>query len=316
MAQKKIITVFGATGAQGGGLVRAILHDKNSEFAVRAVTRDPDSEHANNLAAMGAEIVVADIDNAEEVQKAMNGAYGAFCVTFFWAHFSPEKEMAEAKIMAEAAKAAGLKHVIWSTLEDTRHYIPLTDNRMPTLQGKYKVPHFDAKGEADHYFIDAGVPTTFLLASFYWENMIYFGAGPKRGEDGVLAITFPMGNKKLSGIGSGDIGKCAYGIFKKGTSLIGKRIGVAGDEPTCREMAASLTKALGEEVRYNDVTPDLYRSFGFPGADELGNMFQFYRDFEEVCVSTRHVPYSKELDPGLQNFDTWLKHNAKKIPID
>ena len=142
MSQKKIITVFGATGAQGGGLVRAILHDKKSEFAVRAVTRDPDSEHATNLAAMGAEVVVADIDNAEDVQKAMNGAYGAFCVTFFWAHFSPEKEMAQAKIMAEAAKTAGLKHVIWSTLEDTRHYIPLSDNRMPTLQGKYKVPSY------------------------------------------------------------------------------------------------------------------------------------------------------------------------------
>jgi uncharacterized protein YbjT (DUF2867 family) len=265
---------------------------------------------------MGAEVVVADIDNAEDVQKVMNGAYGAFCVTFFWAHFSPEKEMAEAKIMAEAAKNAGLKHVIWSTLEDTRDYIPLTDNRMPTLQGSYKVPHFDAKGEADQYFIDAGVPTTFLLASFYWENMIYFGAGPKRGEDGVLAITFPMGDKKLSGIGSGDIGKCAYGIFKKGTELIGKRIGVAGDEPTCSQMAASLTKALGEEVRYNSVSPDLYRSFGFPGADELGNMFQFYHDFEEVCVSTRHVPYSRQLDPALQDFDTWLKHNAKKIPIE
>jgi len=315
MSQKKIITIFGATGAQGGGLARAILNDKNSEFAVRAVTRDPDSENASALAAMGAEIVVADIDDAEDVQKAMNGAYGAFCVTFFWAHFSPEKEMTHAKIMADAAKNAGLKHVIWSTLEDTRHYIPLSDNRMPTLQEKYKVPHFDAKGESDHYFIDAGVPTTFLLASFYWENLIYFGAGPKRGADGVLAITFPMGNKKLSGIASADIGKCAYGIFKKGTALVGKRIGVAGDEPTCSEMAASLTKALGEEVKYNAVPPDMYRSFGFPGADELGNMFQFYSDFEEVCTSTRHVPTSKELNPELQNFDTWLKENAKKIPL-
>ena len=315
MSQKKIITIFGATGAQGGGLARAILNDKNSEFAVRAVTRDPESDNAMALAAMGAEIVEANVDDESSVQNAMNGAYGAFCVTFFWAHFSPETEMVHAKYMAEAAKAAGLKHVIWSTLEDTRHHIPLSDNRMPTLQGKYKVPHFDAKGESDHYFIDNGVPTTFLLASFYWENLIYFGAGPKRGEDGVLAITFPMGNKKLSGIASGDIGKCAYGIFKKGTSLIGKRIGVAGDEPTCSEMSASLSKALGEEVSYNEVSPDLYRSFGFPGADELGNMFQFYRDFEEVCVSTRHVPFSKELNPELQNFDEWLKENAKKIPL-
>lgn len=315
MSQKKIITIFGATGAQGGGLARAILNDKNSEFAVRAVTRDPESDNAMALAAMGAEIIGANVDDAASVQNAMKGAYGAFCVTFFWAHFSPETEMVHAKYMAEAAKAEGLKHVIWSTLEDTRHFIPLSDHRMPTLLGKYKVPHFDAKGESDHYFISNGVPTTFLLASFYWENLIYFGAGPKRGQDGVLAITFPMGDKKLSGIASEDIGKCAYGIFKKGASLIGKRIGVAGDEPTCTQMAASLSKVLGEEVRYNNVSPDIYRGFGFPGADELGNMFQFYRDFEEVCVSARHVPYSKELNPELQNFDTWLKGNAKKIPM-
>ena len=110
MAQKKIITIFGATGAQGGGLARAILNDKNSEFSVRAVTRDPESDNALALAAMGAEIVEANIDDEASVQNAMTGAYGAFCVTFFWAHFSPEKEIAEARMMAEAAKKAGIKH--------------------------------------------------------------------------------------------------------------------------------------------------------------------------------------------------------------
>jgi uncharacterized protein YbjT (DUF2867 family) len=313
---KKIIAVFGATGAQGGGLARAILNDKNSEFAVRAITRDTNSDKAKALAAMGAEVVAADIDDPKSMQKALEDAYGAYFVTFFWAHFSAEKETAEAKNMAEAAKLAGLKHVIWSTLEDVRNYVPLSDDRMPTLQGKYKVPHFDGKGEADHFFTDAGVPTTFLLASFYWENLVYFGAGPKRGQDGVLAITFPMGDKKLSGIAAEDIGKCAYAIFKKGPSLAGKRIGIAGGEPTCKQMAESLTKASGEEVRYNEVSPDVYRSFGFPGADDLGNMFQFYRDFENVCTETRDVKYSKELNPELQDFGTWLKENAKKIPLD
>ena len=316
MSQKKIITVFGATGAQGGGLARAILNDKNSEFAVRAITRDPNSDKAKALAALGAEIVQADLGHPESVHKAMEGAYGAYCVTFFWAHYSPEQEDAEAKLMATAAKAAGVKHVIWSTLEDTREFVPLHDDRMPTINEKYKIPHFDAKGEGDKYFIEAGVPTTFLLASFYWENLIYFGAGPKRGADGALAITFPMGDKRMSGIGAEDIGKCAYGIYKRGASMIGKRIGVAGEEPTCAQMAASLTKALGEEVRYNEVSPDVYRSFGFPGAIELGNMFQFYRDFEEICIATRNVAFSKELNPELQNFDQWLKDNASKLPID
>ena len=95
-------------------------------------------------------MVAADIDDPASLQKAFQGAYGAFCVTFFWEHFSAESEMAEAKAMAEAAKHAGLHHVIWSTLEDTRKWVPLTDDRMPTLHGKYKVPHFDGKGESDH----------------------------------------------------------------------------------------------------------------------------------------------------------------------
>ncbi|MGI8637196.1 MAG: NmrA family NAD(P)-binding protein [Segetibacter sp.] len=207
MANKEIIVVFGATGAQGGGLAYAILNDSNSEFAVRAITRDANSDKAKQLAQEGAEVVTADIDDPDALKKALEGAYGAYFVTFFWAHMSPEKEMAEAKAMAKAAKEAGLKHVIWSTLEDTRKYIPLTDDRMPTLMGNNKVPHFDAKGESDKFFSEAGVPTTFLLTSFYYDNFIYFGMGPKKGADGKLTITLPMGDRKLAMIAAEDIGK-------------------------------------------------------------------------------------------------------------
>ena len=315
MAQKKIIVVFGATGAQGGGLAHAILNDPNSEFSVRAVTRDTNSDKAKELAALGAEVVAGDIEDAESMKRVLAGAYGVYFVTFFWAHFSAEKETYEAKPFAAIAKDAGLKHVIWSTLEDVRKYVPLNDDSMPTLQGKYKVPHFDGKGEADKYFIEAGLPVTFMLASYYWDNMIYFGMGPKRGADGKLAITFPMGDKKMAGIGAGDIGKCAYGIFKKKDELIGKRVGVAGEQITCAQMAKALSAALGEEVVYNKITPAQYRAFGFPGADDLGNMFQFYHDFDEVCNSTRDVNFSRELNPELQSFEMWLKSNVSKIPL-
>ena len=167
MEGKKLIAVVGATGAQGGGLARAILSDRKSPFEVRAITRNVDSGPSRELAGLGAEVVRADLEDIESVRKAFEGAYGAFCVTFFWEHFSPEKEFAHAGAMARAAREAGVRHVIWSTLEDTRKWIPLDDNRMPTLMGKYKVPHFDAKGEANSIFIDLGIPTTFLYASFY-----------------------------------------------------------------------------------------------------------------------------------------------------
>jgi uncharacterized protein YbjT (DUF2867 family) len=243
MTAKRTIAVVGATGAQGGGLVRAILGDAGGNFAVRALTRDVNSTKARELASLGAEVVEANLDDVDSVKRAFHDAYGVYCVTFFWAHFSPERELAQAAAMAYAARSAGVQHVIWSTLEDTRKWVPLNDNRMPTLMGKYKVPHFDAKGAANHVFSDLNLPVTFLLTSFYWDNFIHFGMGPKRAADGVLALTLPMGDKKLPGIAAGDIGRCAYGIFRRGGEFINKTVGISGEHLTGAEMARSLTRS-------------------------------------------------------------------------
>jgi uncharacterized protein YbjT (DUF2867 family) len=316
MAERKIIAVVGATGAQGGGLVRAILADKQSEFAPRAITRKLDSEKARALANQGVEVVRADLDDEESLRRAFEGAYGAFCVTNFWEHFSPEKETTQASNMARAAKAAGIRHAIWSTFEDTRKWVPLDDDRMPTLQGKYKVPHFDGKAEADRIFRELGVPTTFLLTSFYWDNLIHFGLGPKRGPDGKLAITFPMGDKRLSGIAAEDIGKAAYGIFKGGREYTGKTVGIAGEHLSGKEMADKLSRVLDKEVSYNAVPADVYRSFGFPGADDMGNMFQFKRDFNDYYVGARAIESTRKLNPDLQTFDKWLERHKDEIAVE
>ncbi len=316
MPERKIIAVVGATGAQGGGLVRAILADRSGAFAARAITRNADSDAAKALARAGAEVVAADVDDEASLARAFAGAWGAYCVTFYWAHMSPEKEIAEARGMAAAAKSAGIRHVIWSTLEDTRRFIPLSDNRMPTLMGKYKVPHFDAKGESDHFFTDAGVPTTFLHTSFYWDNLIYFGMGPKKGPDGKYAFTLPMGDRKMPGMAAEDIGRCAFGIFKAGDRFIGRTVGISGENLTGAQMAASLSRALKREVAYNAVPPAVYRGFGFPGADDLGNMFQFYADFEGPFCASRDPAVARALNPDLQTFDAWLTANASRIPLD
>lgn len=312
---KKIIAVVGATGAQGGGLVRAILNDKNGSFTARAITRNANSDKAKALADAGAEVVTADLDDVKSLKKAFEGVHGAFCVTNFWEHFKPEKEISQARNMAQAAIDAGVKHVIWSTLEDTRESIPLSDDRMPTLMGKYKVPHFDGKGEANAIFTQLGVPTTFLVTSFYWENFIYFGMGPKKGADGKLAITLPMGSRKLAGIAAEDIGKTAYAIFEDGDEMIGKTVGIAGGHLTGEQMAKSLSKALGQTVTYNAVSPAAYRAFGFPGAEDLGNMFQFNSEFEQDCCDARNISETKSLNPELQTFDRWLGENKSRIPL-
>jgi uncharacterized protein YbjT (DUF2867 family) len=314
MADKKIIAVVGATGAQGGGLVRAILGDSSGAFAVRALTRDVDSEKAQELAKLGAEVVKADLDSGPSLRAAFDGAYGAFCVTFFFEHFVPEKEQVQAAAMAQAAQQAGVKHVVWSTLEDTRKFVPLTDDRMPTLMEKYKVPQFDAKGEANKAFSQFGVQVTYMLTSFYWDNLI-FGMGPKKGADGKLELTLPMGDKRLAGIAAEDIGKCAFCIFKAGFDLLGKTVGVAGDHLTGSQMAAALAKELGQEVAYNPLTPEEYRKLGTPGADVFGNMFQFMQEFESEFCAARNLDSARALNPSLQTFGGWLSKNKDRIPL-
>jgi uncharacterized protein YbjT (DUF2867 family) len=316
MSEKKIIAIIGATGAQGGGLASAILSDPQSEFAVRAITRDPGSEKAKALSARGAEVVPADLDDTESLRRAFKGAYGVYAVTNFWEHFSPEKEIAQAENISVAALDEAVQHVIWSSLEDTRNWIPLEDDRMPTLLGKYKVPHFDSKGESEKFFQRPGLSSTILRTCFYWDNFIYFGLGPKKGADGIPAITFPMGDKRLPGIAASDIGKCAYGIFKAGDAYKGKTVGIAGEHLTGDQMAAAFSKVLGTKVKYNDVPADVYRSFGFPGADEMGNMFQFKRDFEADYVGARSLDFTRSLNPSLLTFDKWLDNNKEKISLD
>jgi uncharacterized protein YbjT (DUF2867 family) len=307
----KIIAVVGSTGAQGGGLVRAITADPGSGFSARAITRDTGKDKAKALAAAGAEVVSADLDNVESLKKAFAGAHGVYAVTNFWEHFSGEKEIAQARNIAEAAKAAGVKHVIWSTLEDTRKLMAADDTRMPILQGKYRVPHFDAKAEADAAF--AGLPVTYLVTSFYWDNLYMFGLAPKKDDKGVYSWTFPMGEAKLPGIAAEDIGKVAFGIFKAGQEYIGKTVGIAGESLSFQEMSKKLESVGISPVQFNAVDANLFRSFGFPGADEYGNMFQVYRDFEKQVNAARSIETSRKLNPALQSFDQWLAKNKAAV---
>ena len=315
MAEKKIIAVVGATGAQGGGLVRAISEAGEGEFAARAITRSPHSERAQELAALGAEVVAADVNDPESLRRAFEGAHGVFCVTFFWEHFSPDMEIQHARNMADAARASGVGHAIWSTLEDTRNWVPLDDDRMPTLMDRYKVPHFDAKGEANRVFEEAGVPTTFLLTSFYWDNLVHFGMGPRADEAGNLSFALPMGDARLPGIAAEDIGRCALGIFRRGDEHVGRTVGIAGEHPTGAEMASVLGKALGRTVTYVAVPFASYRELEFPGAEDLGNMFQFKHDFNDYFCGARSIEFSRSLHPGLYTFERWVDENRDRIPI-
>jgi uncharacterized protein YbjT (DUF2867 family) len=312
MTEQKIIAVVGATGAQGGGLAHAILADPGSGFTVRALTRNTGSDKAQELARLGAEVVAADLDDEAGVAKALDGAYGAYFVTNFWEHGSPEREYAQARNMAQAARTAGIEHAIWSTLEDTRTSVPLDDDRMPTLMGRYKVPHFDVKGEANALFTDAGVPTTFLQTTFYWDGFLSFFP-PKRQEDGSLVLALAMADSKLAGIASEDIGRSAHGIFKRGKELIGETVSIAGEHLTGAEYAAAIAEAVGEPVHYYPVPFEGLRAAGFPGAEDIGNMFQYYAEFDEEFTGRRDVGKVRELNPQLKTFSEWLAEHKEAL---
>ncbi|WP_432936214.1 NmrA/HSCARG family protein [Kribbella sp. CA-253562] len=311
----KIIAVVGATGIQGGGLVEAILADPDRGFAVRALTRDPRSARAEELAARGAEVVAADLDDQDSLRKAFDGVYGAFVVTNYFAERSPaeaaarpaaDMELEQAGNAARAARDAGVQHVIWSTLEDTRQHFGDTD-RVPSLDdGRYKVPHFDAKSEADDLFRAAGVPTTFLRTTFYYENLTD-ALAPVRDADGQLVLTLPMGDSPINAIAVEDIGRTALGIFRRGREYVGKVIAIAGEHLTGEQIVAAMSEALGEPVRYEPHGWDEFRALGFPGAVEFGNMFQYYAENAEQFTSDRDLDVVRELNPQLQSFREWLK---------
>lgn len=313
MSSSKVIAIIGATGAQGGGLARAIAADPDSGFTARAITRTPDSAKARALAALGLEVVQGDADHPASLERAFAGAYGAFCVTNYWEHLSPEREGAQAAAMARATKHAGLEHVIWSTLEDTREWIPLDDPRMPALQGLYNVPHFDSKGQVDVVFEEEAAPTSYLHAAFYWENFLYFGMGPRTTPEGGLILALPLGGAKLPGIGAEDLGRCAFGIFQRGPDVADERFGVAGEVLSGEEMASKMGAALDREIAFVDVPFDAYRALGFPGAEDLGNMFQVQAILGDDFINARSPGVARDLSPAVQTFDEWLAANREAL---
>ncbi|HEV7688702.1 MAG TPA: NmrA/HSCARG family protein [Acidimicrobiia bacterium] len=324
MTEKKIIAVVGATGAQGGGLVRAILADPAGSFTARALTRTADSARARELAAQGVEVIEADLDDEASLRKAFDGAHGAFVVTNFWAQRTPEEEkartraemeLAQAAAAARAAKETGLRHVVWSTLEDTRPHFARLGIDVPTVFDDYKVPHFDAKGEANAFFTDLGVPTTFLQTTFYYEAFL-IGQGPHRDENGELVLTNPMAGNKMALVAGDDIGRTALGIFRRGGELIGQTVSIAGTIATGEELAEKFTVALGEKVVYRPLSHDEIRASGQPGALEVANMYQFYSDASDYFTGVRNPDLVRELNPALQSLDDWLNEHKSEIPLD
>lgn len=312
---RPLITIFGATGAQGGGLADALLAGDHRTFRVRAATRRPGGAAARALSERGAEIVAADLDDPASVERAMQGAHGVFCMTDFWSHGSADRELVQADTLAEAAQRTRVRHVVWSTLEDTRRFFEPDASAPPLLQGHYRVPPFDAKGEADECFIGRGLPLTRLVTSFHWDNLVRLGLHPRRGSDGRLDFVLPIGDAVMPGIAAADVGRCAAALFLQGEAAIGRKLGIAGEHLGGAQMAAALGQALGEPVRHVSLPPEAFGALGVPAADAMAGLFRFHAEFEAEIRAARSVAATRALHPGLMDFAAWLRANAARIPV-
>ncbi|XP_037380436.1 nmrA-like family domain-containing protein 1 [Talpa occidentalis] len=294
MANKKVIAVFGATGAQGGSVARAILEGK--KFAVRALTRDVTRPSALALQDLGAEVVRGDLNDEASVEAALKDAYGAFVVTNFWDHGSKEKEMCQGKMVADTAKRLGLKHVVYSGLENVKR---LTG-------GKLEVPHFDGKGEVEEYFWSIGVPTTSTRLAAYFENFLTAWKLMKAPDADYYTLAVPMGDIPMDGISVADVGAIISSIFNSPEEFLGKAVGLSAEALTVQQYADVLSKGLGKEVRDAKITPDAYEKLGFPAAKEMADMCRFYQ-----MRPDRDVKLTHRLNPKVKSFSQFISENLE-----
>ncbi|XP_066097477.1 nmrA-like family domain-containing protein 1 [Saccopteryx bilineata] len=292
MTSKKVIAVFGATGAQGGSVAKAILESK--QFAVRALTRDVTRPKARALQNLGAEVVRGDLNDEASVEAALKGTYGAFVVTSFWDDFSKEKEVCQGKMVADIAKRLGLKHVVYSGLENVKH---LTG-------GKLEVGHFDGKGEVEEYFWSIGVPMTSVRLAAYFENFLTMWKPVKASDGDYYTLVLPMGDIPMDGISVADVGAIVSSIFNSPAEFLGKAVGLSAEALTIQQYADVLSKSWGKEVRDAKITPEAYEKLGFPGAEELANMFRFYH-----MKPDRDVKLTHRLNPNVRSFSQFISDN-------
>jgi uncharacterized protein YbjT (DUF2867 family) len=285
---RKTILVFGATGAQGGSVARALL--SRGRFNVRALTRKPDSDAANALRALGAEIVKGDLDDPASLEAALRGCYGAFGVTNFWEHF--DKEGPQGRNLVNAVAAAKIEHFVFSTLP------PIEKE----TNGALRSPHFDLKAEHEELARSLGIPSTFVHVPFYYENFLYFFP-PRPAGDGSYQFGFPQGDTPLAAMSVEDVGAVVAPMFEQPSEFIGRVVKLAGDEIPAAAYAEAMSRATGANIRYAYVPRETFAALGFPGAEDLADMFEYYR---------LHIP-SRAITPGTQNFETWMSRNAEKL---
>lgn len=276
MSNDKTILVTGATGQQGGATVRQLL---SKGWAVRGMTRNSSSSSAQALAESGVEVVQGDLDDRATLDAALAGVYGVY--SFPNMAQGIEGEVRQGKIMADAAKAAGVEHFVQGSVGGAER--------------NSGVPHFDSKWKVEEYVRSLGLPATFLRPAFFMDNFNW-------SRDAVMGGTFSsMGldaDKPLQLIAADDIGVFATLAFDNPQKYIGQGIELAGDELTEVQITEVMSKVTGKKVELGPAGP--------PMNDDVAAMFTWFND----AGYEADIPALKKAYPDLMNLETWLRKNS------
>jgi uncharacterized protein YbjT (DUF2867 family) len=292
-SSKKLIAVIGATGQQGGGVVRAL--QAQGQFKVRALTR-----HAGKHRGLADEVVEGDLDRPETLRAAFKGAHGVFLVTNFWQQGTDELKQATAAV--RAAKEAGVKHLVWSTLPDVE----------AISGGKLHVPHFTGKAKIDRIVKEAGFQNyTFVVAPFYYQNLIGL-LGPQKQTDGTLGWALPI-DPAVRGIHMGDIrelGNIVAGAFAHPDRAgDGQYLPLVGDFISFNEIIDTLNRQ-GHEYSFKQVPREVFAA-SFPGAAEIAATFAHFEAHTYLGSDSRDEIALANKIAGRQptKFSTWARAN-------
>lgn len=292
----KTILVVGATGAQGGSVARNLL--ARGRYAVRALTRNTVSHAAQELRALGAEVVQGDLDDVASLRAALEGCYGAFGVTNFWEHF--QKEETQGRNLVQAVADAKIQHFVFSTLPPVAK----------ATGGALRSPHFDLKAEHEELARSLGIPSTFVHVPFYYENFLSFFP-PRPAGDGTYQFGFPQGDTPLAAMSVQDVGRIVAALFEEPEKYLGRTLKLAGDELPAATYADVMSRRTGAAIRYAYVPRETFAALGFPGAEDLADMFEFYR--LHIPSRKNDIETCRAIAPELQSFEEWASRNETAL---
>lgn len=283
--------VIGATGLQGGAVVRHLL--ATGRYEVRCLTRNPRSLASQALADTEVELFQGDLNDIQSIEAALRGCDAVFGVTNYWEHY--EREFDQGRNLVDAIRHSNVQHTVLSTLPDAKGM----------SGGQMEVPAFDTKARIEHYAHEREIGATFLHLSFYYENFLTCCL-PRRRQDGSFVISLPHGHAPLAAVSVQDFGGVVAAVFAESFWYRNQQLSVVGDERTCAEYAQTMSTVLGMTIEYKDVEPERFaeRRHG----RELASIYQFNSIY--MPHRTGNAEKCRELYPEIRNFERWLRANS------